>query len=63
MFPEAKLSETLRAREKKTHCFLRGPVIKCFVVPLNSKLEKTAKKSFASCWLTHKFVTVSRGTT
>ena len=27
--------------------FPAGPVIKCFVISPNSKLEKTAKKSFA----------------
>ena len=42
--------ETLSARGNKTHCFLSaGPVIKCFVILLNSKLEKTAKKLFALC--------------
>ena len=32
-----------------------GPDIKCFVIPPNSKLEKTAKKSFANdaSWLTN----------
>ena len=40
-----------------------GPVIKCFVTPLNSKVEKTAKKSFALRRLAHKFPAVSRSTT
>ena len=34
--------------ERKQYSLLPlGPVIKCFVIPPNSKLEKTAKKSFA----------------
>ena len=31
---------------KQNSLFAAGPVIKCFVIPPNSKLEKTAKKSF-----------------
>ena len=51
MFPKAKPRETL---------FPAGPVIKCFVIPPDSKLEKTAKKSFASRRRDHKFAAVSR---
>ena len=40
----------------------RRPVIKCFVVIPSSKLEKTAKKSFALHLLAHKFTAVSRST-
>ena len=40
-----------------------GPVIKCFVTPPNSKLEETAKQSFALRLLAHKFAAVSRSTT
>ena len=46
MFPEAKPRETLRSRGNKTHCSTvsRKPVIKCFVIPLDSKIEKAPKK-------------------
>ena len=40
-----------------------GPATKCFVIPPNSKVEKTAKKSFALRRLAHKFDAVSRSTT
>ena len=43
--------------------FRRGPVIKCFVIPPNSKLGQTAKKSFALLQLAHKSSAVSRSTT
>ena len=39
-----------------------GPLIKCFVIPPNSKWEKNAKKSFALSRLTDKFTVVSRST-
>ena len=48
---------------KQNSLFSAGPVIKCFVVPTNSKLEKTTKKSFALRELAHKFAAVSRSTT
>ena len=48
---------------KQSSLFFAEPVIKCCVIPLNSKLEKPAKKSFALRRLAHKFVTVSRSTT
>ena len=32
---------------KQNSMFPAGPVIKCFVIPPSSKLEKTVKKSFA----------------
>ena len=35
---------TLRSRGNETHCFPEGPVIKCFVIPPNSKMEKAPKK-------------------
>ena len=35
----------------------------CLVKPPNSKIEKTAKKSFAWCRLTYKFTAVSRSAT
>ena len=32
------------SRGNKTHCFPEGPVIKCFVIPPDSKIEKAPKK-------------------
>ena len=40
-----------------------GPATKCFVIPPNSKVEKTAKKSFDLRRLTCKYAAVSRSTT
>ena len=48
MFPE--VSPRLR-RGKQNSLFPARPVIKCFVIPPNSKLEKNATKSFASLTL------------
>jgi len=43
--PEAKPRGTLRSRGKQNSLFPAGPVIKCFVISPNSKIEKrTAKK-------------------
>ena len=44
MFPEAKLRETLRFEGKENSLFPQGLVIKCFVIPPDSKLEKNCKK-------------------
>ena len=41
MFPEAKTRGTLRVERKQNSLFLLGPVIKCFVIPPDSKLEIT----------------------
>ena len=35
----------IEVEEKQISLFRKGPVIKCFVIPPNSKLGKTAKKS------------------
>ena len=43
MFPEAKLSVTLRVEGKQNSLFPKGPV-KCFVIPPNSKIEKKCEK-------------------
>ena len=48
---------------KQNSLFSAGPVIKFFVIPSNSKLGKTAKKSFALRRLAHKFAAVSRNRT
>ena len=48
---------------KKKSLFPAGPVIiKCFVIPANSKLEKKnpAEKSFVLRRLAHKFAAVSK---
>ena len=37
--------------------------VKCFVIPPNSKLEKTAKKSLALCRQDHKLAAVLRSST
>ena len=60
--PKAKPRETLRSRGNNS-LFPAGPVIKCFVILSNSKLQKTAKKSFALRRLSHKVTAVSRSTT
>ena len=51
------------AQGKQNSLFPAEPVIECFIIPPNSKLEKTAKKSFALRWLAHKVTAVSRSTT
>ena len=40
MFPEAKQRGTLRVEGKQNSLFPLGPVIKCFVIPPNSKIEQ-----------------------
>ena len=44
MFPEAKLRGTLKVEGKQNSLFPEGPVIKCFVIPPDSKLEKNCEK-------------------
>ena len=44
MFPEAKPRGTLRSRGNKT-LFPEGPVIKGFVIPPDSKIEKAPKNT------------------
>ena len=47
MFPEAKGEENIEpVKEKQNSLFPVEPVIKCFVIPPNSKLEKPVKKLF-----------------
>ena len=43
MFPEAKPRGTLKSRGNNS-LFPEGPVIKCFVIPPDSKIEKAPKK-------------------
>ena len=40
MFPEAKPRGTLRVEGKQRSLFPVGPVIKCFVIPPNSKIQQ-----------------------
>jgi len=63
MFPEAKPRETLRVEGKQNSLFPAEPVIKCFVIPPNSKVEKNCEKSFVRRPLAHLFAAVSRSTT
>ena len=44
MFPEAKPRGTLMSRGNKKSLFPEGPVIKCFVIPPDSKIEEAPKK-------------------
>ena len=44
MFPEVKPRGTLRFEGKQQSPFPEGPVIKCFVIPPDSKLEKNWEK-------------------
>ena len=53
----------IEVERNQNSLFPGGPVIKCFVIPPNSKLGKTAKKSFALLQLAHKCAAVSRSTT
>ena len=48
---------------KQISLFPAGPIIKYFVIPPNSKLENTAKKSFGLRQMTHKFAAVTTSTT
>ena len=40
-------SKDIEVEGNQNSLFPAGPAIKCFVIPPNTKLEKTAKKSFA----------------
>ena len=44
MFPEAKSRETVRVKGEQNSLFSEKPVIKCFVIPLDSKIEKQLRK-------------------
>ena len=44
MFPEVKPRGTLRFKGKQNSLFPEGLVIKCFVIPPDSKLEKNCEK-------------------
>ena len=41
---------------KKISVFPAGPVIKCFIIPPNSKLKNNGEKSFALHRLAHKLI-------
>ena len=47
-FPETLNFPRGEAEGKQNSLFPAGPVIKCFIIPPNSIVEKTAKKSFAA---------------
>ena len=52
--PRGEAEGNIEVEGKQNSLFPAEPVIKCFVLPPNSKLENTAKKSFAFRRLTHK---------
>ena len=54
--------ENIEVEGKQNSLFPAGAVIKCFVILPNTKVEKTANKSFSLRRLTHKFAAVSRRT-
>ena len=62
MFPQGEAEGKHSGRGETKSLFPAGPVIKCFVIPLNSKQEKSMKKSFVFLRLAHKFAAVSRST-
>ena len=43
--PSASPRGTLRVEGKQNSMFPEGPVIKCFAIPPNSKLEKKLRKN------------------
>ena len=45
-FPETLSVSQGQAEGNKSHCFPAGPVMKCFVIPPNSKLEKNCEEFF-----------------
>ena len=45
---QGKAKGKIEFEGKQKSLFLTGPVIKCFVIHPNSKLERTRKKSWAS---------------
>ena len=45
--PQGNAEGNIEVKVKQNSLILVGPVIKCFVILPNSKLEKTVKKSFA----------------
>ena len=42
--PWGEAEGNIEVEEKKNSLFPEGPVIKCFVIPPDSKIEKAAKK-------------------
>ena len=44
MFSKVKPRGTLRVEGKQNSLFPEGPVIKCFVIPPDSKVEKNCEK-------------------
>ena len=45
--PRGEAKGNKKVKGKENSLFPAGPVIRCFVIPPNSKIEKTVKKSFA----------------
>ena len=61
--PKAKPRRTLTSRGNRTHCFPTEPVMKCFVIPQNSKIQKNCKNCLLDIFDWHTKLTVSRSTT
>ena len=60
--PQGEAEGNVEVEGKRNSLFHAGPVIKCSVIPPNSKAKKV-KKSFPLRSLAHKFPAVSRSTT
>jgi len=45
--PQGKADGNIEVKGKQKSPFPTEPVIECFVIPPNSKIQKTARKSFA----------------
>ena len=45
--PQSEAEGNIEVEGQQNSLFLEGPVIKCFVIPPDSKIEKAPKKLFA----------------
>ena len=50
---QGEAEENIEVEGKQTSLFPAGPVVKCFVIPPNSKLEKKLRRNrlLCACWL------------
>ena len=44
--PQGEAEENIEVKGKQNSLSPKGPVIKCFVIPLNSKIEKKLRKNY-----------------
>ena len=58
--PRGEVAGNTQVKGKQNSLFPEEPVIKCFVLPPNSKIEE---KFVCSCRVAYKFAAVSRSTT